>query len=141
MSINSYAAAIASLERERGPLAARLDTIDLALANLRLLVEDGQQQTAEPRATATKKATKATSKAHDADSPKGREDAILRQLRLNGGVATAKELRAKIPAYAAMGEEQGSKAFSNDAYRLKVAGKVARTGHTWSLVGVSEAAA
>lgn len=143
----AIAAAITALEEERRPLAARLDALDLALSNLRQAFpheapaerQKARKATAARKPVGRKKAQKPAAEAPSAAN--GRRDELLRRLRMNKGVGTSKELRASISAYAAMSDAEAAKAFSNDMYRLKAAGLVNRTGHTWSLVGVGAEAA
>jgi hypothetical protein len=137
---------IAHLEEERRSIASRLDAIDLALLNLRLIYPTNAAPTAVrvPRAGKAKAAKRTKVRTlgravHDV-ATRDRDEAILKALRRNGGVGTAKEIRKGMPS-AGMTDEQAAKAFGNAMHRLKSQGLVNRTGHTWSLVGAGSEAA
>jgi hypothetical protein len=146
--VNTYQATISHLEQERVQLVGRLDAIDMALASLQILApaaEAAPVRAGKPRVVGKARSTvqKQPMKAEPVATlgVDGRAQAILHRLRMNGGVATAKELRQQIPAFRDMEAEAGSKALSNALYRLKAAGQINRTGHTWSLVGAASEAA
>lgn len=127
---------LASLQRERQALQARLDAIDLCVANLGAIWPEEAQEPApvERRTTARRTTTRRTEKATNSSEVDARGELLLAALRRNGGVGTAKELRKAIPAKG-LTDEQVGKAFTNAMYRLKSRGLVDRTGHTWSLNG------
>lgn len=144
MSTPSYIAkGIALMEDERRALASRLDAIDLALLNLRLIWPGESDAPAKRKQRALKAAKRqkraATAAVDLVGGTSDRDEAILKALRRNGGLGTAKELRKAMPVDG-MTEEQATRAFGNAMQRLKNSGLVDRTGHTWSLVGAGSEA-
>lgn len=118
-----YKAVLADLIAERDALSQLIDQLT-ARAGGELSDEPATPlRVVRPRATTDRrKVTPAGSS--------DREEAVLRQLRRNSGVATGKELRAALRI-----TEDDNKAFQNALTRLKGKGAIARTGQTWSLVG------
>ena len=72
-----------------------------------------------------------------------RDAAILDAINRAGGLVFVHRLRGVLPATdpAAADEDQAEQAITLALHRLKAKGVLARTGDTWSLVGISMTAA
>ncbi len=132
--------AIAALADERRMVAARLDTIDLALENLRRLEPSASVPKKTVRVLAERRTTerrhverRGVPTSENRALSQARMDAVLKALRMNGGVSTSKQLRAVMPKEPTLTEKQRAAAFSNTMTRLKGKGVVGRTGDTYSL--------
>lgn len=120
------AGTIARLREDRAAAAARLDTIDLALANLERLYDHMPRQ--EGRAgkkPSTRRAAAAPRRAgaHNADSDHRRE-LLLEAIGKAAGGVTVPELRKQLP-------KMSGKDRSNTLHRLKIAGEIIRKGNAW----------
>jgi hypothetical protein len=115
---------IAALKAERGPLAARLDAIDLAVENLgRVYGLSGRPQPmptpkARPKATTHKVAAK------DDTAAAERREALLTFIAKQEQGATISDLRKHAP-------RMDGKDRSNALYVLKGLGKIKRAGNAW----------
>lgn len=76
----------------------------------------------------------------DVEIVEARDRAVLAALNRNGGLAMIRQLRGALPAGDPVkGSPVEETAISNALVRLKAKGKVARTGDTWSIVGIGTA--
>jgi len=77
------------------------------------------------------------------DVVEARDEAILKAINRAGGLVFAHRLRGVLPATdpAAADEDQAEQAITLALHRLKAKGVLARTGDTWSLVGIGMTAA
>lgn len=118
---------IAALKTERGPLAARLDAIDLAIDNLsRVYGLDGapQPMPLHLERRKTRRPTKAT-KAPESDGTVAvRCAALLTIIAKAENGATIADLRKATP-------KMDGKDRSNSLYTLKAKGQIRRAGNTW----------
>ena len=116
---------IAALKAERGPLASRLDAIDLAIENLsRVYGLSGIPQPAplriERRAV---KQAKGSTKGGDSAAVE-RCEALLTLIRKAENGATIADLRKATP-------KMEGKDRSNSLHVLKAKGRIRRAGNTW----------
>jgi hypothetical protein len=117
------------LRAERAPLAARLDTLDLAIANLERLFPPAP----EPMVRRVKfirrgqKSVKPTRSADDlrrASAAQARRDELLAVINKSDVGLTIADLRKAFP-------KLGSKDRSNALFRLKADGAIRRAGNAW----------
>jgi hypothetical protein len=123
MSLN-YTDAIASMTAQRDKLTAAINALS-ALVDYPDLATDREKQPREPRRPKASRAAVSTGSI--------RQDDILKALRNAGGVATGKELRAKLKIAS---DDVG---FQNALTQLKGRGVIGRTGSTWSLIDAEAA--
>jgi len=119
---------IAALKAERGPLAARLDAIDLAIDNLsRVFGLSGTPQPeplrVERRKTRRVWPPKSKGEREDTAAVERRE-ALLAVIAKHETGATIADLRKHAPKIT--GKDR-----SNALFRLKALGKIKRAGNTW----------
>lgn len=117
---------IAAMRAERGPLAARLDAIDLAIENLsRVYGLHGSPQPAPLKAVrAVRRAPRQTRAPSDGGAASARRDEILTIIGRAAVGSTAADIRKQTP-------KMDSKARSNALSILKATGRIKRAGNTW----------
>lgn len=78
----------------------------------------------------------------EVDIVEERDRVILSALNRRGGLAMVHQLRRELPVGdpARSDDDQADQAVKNSLMRLKAKRKVARTGDTWSIVGIGMAA-
>lgn len=120
---------IAALRAERGPLAARLDAIDLAIENLSRVYGIAGRPQALPLQERRKRPRRLTlapdgEKAGRSAEANARRDQIVAALERAAHGLTIKELRKATP-------KMEDKDRSNSLSVLRVQGKIKRAGNAW----------
>lgn len=133
-------AALAALQQKRDEIDAAIAALQVVIGHDDTSVEPVRETPTPERRKVSKPRQVVTRTRSTGGAQQAYEDAILKHLRRHGGVAMGKELRAAMPKVDGLDDEKRAKALQNALYRLKVKGEIARTGQTWSLVGIEAAA-